>query len=187
MARPGDRIGQQIGAYVLEKMLGRGGMSVVFFARHRTTGQAAAVKILQRGLPENIVAARRLEQEARTIARIDHPHVVRVFESGRTPDGLPFIAMEFLEGEPLSKLFERQRPMPVPRMLHIARQMLSALTKAHALDIIHRDIKPDNVFLIRRGAETDFVKMLDFGIAKLLGPQPYTAVESVQGVVLGTP
>jgi serine/threonine protein kinase len=181
------RIGQQIGAYVLERLLGRGGMSLVFFARHKSTGESAAIKILQRGLPENIVAARRLEQEARTIARIDHPHVVRMFDAGRTPDGLPYFAMEYLEGESLGRLFARHGRLPVPRMLEIARQMLSALHEAHALDIVHRDIKPDNVFLVQRPGGDDFVKMLDFGIAKLIGPQPHTAVESVQGVVLGTP
>ncbi|MCB9527973.1 MAG: serine/threonine-protein kinase [bacterium] len=181
------RIGQQIGAYVLERLLGRGGMSLVFFARHRVTGQSAAIKILQRGLPENIVAARRLEQEARTIARIDHPHVVRLYDAGRTPDGLPYFAMEYLEGESLARVFARHGRLPVPRMIEIVRQMLSALQEAHALDIVHRDIKPDNVFLVQQPGNDDFVKMLDFGIAKLIGPQPHTAVESVQGVVLGTP
>lgn len=181
------RIGQQVGAYVLERLLGRGGMSLVFFARHQVTGQEAAVKILQRGLPENIVAEGRLEQEARTIDRIKHPHVVRMFDSGRTPDGLPYFAMEYLEGEPLGRVFTRLGRLPVPRMLEITRQMLEALAQAHVLDIVHRDIKPDNVFLVRRPDGADYVKMLDFGIAKLIGPQPHTAVESVQGVVLGTP
>ncbi len=180
------RIGQRVGAYVLERLIGRGGMSVVFFARHEGTGRGAAVKILQTGLPENIVAGHRLEQEARTIARIDHPHVVRIYDAGRTGDGLPWFAMEYLEGEPLGRVFTRHGRLPVPRMLDIVRQMLAGLAKAHALDIVHRDLKPDNVFLVRREDGADFVKMLDFGIAKLVGPQP-NAVESVAGVVLGTP
>jgi uncharacterized coiled-coil protein SlyX len=181
------RIGQRVGDYVLERLLGRGGMSEVYFARDRHTGRGAAVKILQSDLPDNIDAGRRLEQEARAIARIDHPNVVKVYDWGQTDDLLPYIAMEFLEGLPLSSLLQRNRPVPVPRMLAIARQMLSALGRAHALDIIHRDIKPDNVLLVRRDGQDDVVKMLDFGIAKLLGQQPHTLVHTVRGVVLGTP
>ncbi|MCA9559235.1 MAG: serine/threonine protein kinase, partial [Myxococcales bacterium] len=181
------RIGQRVGDYVLERLLGRGGMSEVYFARDRHTGRGAAVKILQSDLPDNIDAGRRLEQEARAIARIDHPNVVKVYDWGQTDDLLPYISMEFLEGLPLSSLLQRHRPMPVPRMLAIARQMLSALGRAHALDIIHRDIKPDNVLLVRRDGQDDVVKMLDFGIAKLLGQQPHTLVHTVRGVVLGTP
>lgn len=180
------RIGQRVGAYVLERLIGKGGMSVVFFARHEGTGRGAAVKILQTGLPENIIAARRLEQEARTIARIDNPHVVRMYDAGRTSDGLPWFAMEYLEGESLGRVFTRHGRLPLPRMLDIVRQMLAGLAQAHALEIVHRDLKPDNVFLVRRDDGADFVKMLDFGIAKLLAPEP-NKVESVAGVVLGTP
>ncbi len=187
MSKPhAGRIGQRVGAYVLERLIGRGGMSVVFFARHEGTGRGAAVKILQTGLPENIIAARRLEQEARTIARIDNPHVVRMYDAGRTHDGLPWFAMEYLEGESLGRVFARHGRLPVPRMLDIVRQMLAGLSQAHALEIVHRDLKPDNVFLVRRDDGADFVKMLDFGIAKLLAPEP-NKVESVAGVVLGTP
>ncbi len=181
------RIGQQVGEYVIERRLGRGGMSTVYFGREPSSGRQAAIKILHGDLPANIDADKRLEQEARAIERIEHPHVVRVSGWGRTPDRLPYIAMEFLEGEPLSTLMTIHSPMDVQRMMHIVRQMLSALQTAHELEIIHRDIKPDNVFLVRRNGDEDFVKMLDFGIAKLLGPQPHSLVHTVRGVVLGTP
>ncbi len=181
------RIGQRVGDYVLERVLGRGGMSVVYFARERLTGQPAALKILLADLPEQINGDRRLEQESRAIASIDHPNVVRVSAFGMTPDGLPYLAMEYLEGLLLSELIAKVRPMPVGRMLRIVVQMLAALQKAHDLEIIHRDIKPDNVFLVREDDAEDRVKMLDFGIAKLLGQAPHPLVMTVRGVVLGTP
>ncbi len=180
------RIGERIGGYVLERRIGRGGMSIVYLGRN-DDGRQMAVKILHGDLPANIDADKRLEQEARAVSRIEHPNVVKVHAWGRTDDHLPYIAMEFLEGEPLSTLMTLQSPMPVVRMMHIVRQMLAALQVAHDLDIIHRDIKPDNVFLVREDGREDVVKMLDFGIAKLLGSQPHSLVQTVRGVVLGTP
>jgi predicted Ser/Thr protein kinase len=182
-----DRLGSRIGDYVLERLLGKGGMSRVYFARERLTGRGVAIKILQAGLPSNMAADRRLEQEARAITRIDHENVVDVYGWGRTPDGLPYIAMEYLEGRTLAHLVSVGRQVAPERLLAIIAQMLSALSRAHILDIIHRDIKPDNVFLVRRDGQEEFVKMLDFGIAKLLGAQPHSLVQTVQGLVLGTP
>lgn len=180
------RIGERVGEYVIERRIGRGGMSTVYFARDENS-RPFAVKLLHGDLPANIDADKRLEQEARAISRIQHDNVVKVAGWGLTPDHLPYIAMEYLEGEPLTTAMTIESPMPVPRMLHIVRQMLSALQVAHDLDIIHRDIKPDNVFLVREDGREDVVKMLDFGIAKLLGSQPHSLVHTVRGVVLGTP
>ncbi|MGK0359700.1 MAG: serine/threonine protein kinase [Bradymonadia bacterium] len=182
-----DRIGQTVGGYVLERIIGKGGMSVVYFARDAQTGRGAAIKIVQSGLPANMAAERRLEQEARAISRIGHEHVVNVFGWGQTPDRLPYIIMECLRGKTLAHVVSVGQIVPPARMINLARQMLSALERAHALDIIHRDLKPDNVFLVPRDGEQDFVKMLDFGIAKLLGPQPHSLVQTVKGLVLGTP
>jgi hypothetical protein len=181
------RIGQTVGGYVLERVIGQGGMSMVYFAREARTGRPAAVKIVQAGLPANMAAERRLEQEARAITRIDHPHVVDVHGWGQTTDGLPYIIMEYLRGKTLAHVVSVGRIVPPERMLHIAHQMLSALGRAHALDIIHRDLKPDNVFLVLKNGDPDTVKMLDFGIAKLLGAQPHSLVQTVKGLVLGTP
>lgn len=184
---PEALIGAQIDDYVIERVIGRGGMSVVYFARDVRAGKPAAIKVLQEGLPESMSADRRLEQEARAIARIDHPHVVRVFRFGWTPNALPYLSMEYLEGEPLSQHIGRGRPMNTKRLLSIVDEMLGALSAAHALDIIHRDVKPDNVFLVRKDGREDFVKMVDFGIAKLRGNHPSRLVDTVRGVVLGTP
>jgi serine/threonine protein kinase len=184
---PETRIGQRVGDYTLERLIGRGGMSSVYFGRHWTTGRAAAVKIVHRDLPENIDADRRLEQEARAIARIDHPHVVKVFDLGWTQDGLPFLAMEYLEGLALSAISGHGTPVPVIRVITLTLQILEALGKAHELGIIHRDLKPENILLIRHEGQDDYVKMLDFGIAKMLGKQPHSLVHTHRGVVLGTP
>ncbi len=187
MTHTDPRIGSRVGNYLLQRRLGRGGMSTVYFARQQDTGRAAAVKILSADLPENIDADARLEQEAKAVVRIESPHVVRVNGWGRTADNLPYIVMEYLEGRPLARLMGELQPMPVVRMIDIALQILSGLSAAHALDIIHRDLKPDNVLLVREQGQDDFVKMLDFGIAKLLGTQPHSLVHTVRGVVLGTP
>ncbi len=182
------RIGQRFGDYTIERRLGRGGMSTVYFGRETTgAGRPVALKVLHADLPENIDADKRLEQEARAVSRIEHPNVVEVYGWGITPDELPYIAMEYLEGEPLSSVMALESPMSVPRLLNIALQILDVLAVAHSLEIIHRDLKPDNVFLVRREGEEDFVKVLDFGIAKLLGVQPHSLVHTVRGVVLGTP
>jgi serine/threonine protein kinase len=182
-----ERRGQNVGDYVLERKLGRGGMSVVWFARARSTGRPAAVKILAANLPKNIDADRRLTQEARSIQRIDHPHVVKVYAWGRTPDFRPYIAMEYLEGHSFGAVSGKGKVLPLEQLTRIMLQMLAALDKAHALDIIHRDLKPDNVLLVKRDGDAHYVKVLDFGIAKLLGAQPHSAVETARGVVLGTP
>ena len=184
---PETRIGQRVGDYTLERLIGRGGMSAVYFGRHWTTGRDAAIKIVHRDLPENIDADRRLEQEARAIARIDHPHVVKVFDLGWTQDGLPFLAMEYLEGIALTAVSGHGTAMPVARTVAITLQILEALEKAHGLSIIHRDLKPENILLVRHDGQPDYVKMLDFGIAKMLGKQPHSLVHTRRGVVLGTP
>lgn len=186
-AEPETRIGQRVGDYVVERLIARGGMSSVYFARHFSDARGVALKIVHRDLPENMDADRRLEQEARAIARIDHPHVVHVRDLGWTDDGLPFLAMEYLEGVPLAQILGHGTPVPLRRVLPISMQMLEALGRAHELGIIHRDLKPENVLLLRREGMDDFVKMLDFGIAKLLGSHPHSLVHTRRGVVLGTP
>ncbi len=112
---------------------------------------------------------------------------MRVFDLGWTPDGLPFLAMEYLEGLALSAISGNGTPVAIARVIPIALQILEALTKAHELHIIHRDLKPENILLIRHDGVDDFVKMLDFGIAKMLGKQPHSLVHTHRGVVLGTP
>jgi serine/threonine-protein kinase len=156
---------RNIGRYQLERRVGGGGMGDIWAAFDRTLKQRVALKTV-RGHRPGSSAVTRLEREVRALAELTHPNTVRVFDHGVTDDGLWYYAMELLEGENLRELVERQGALRVPRLLEIARQVLRALGEAHAKGIIHRDIKPDNVFVAVLGGEPDVVKLLDFGIAK---------------------
>lgn len=189
LERPSARLGDWVaGRYRLDEVAGRGGMSVVYRAHDIQTGDQVAIKILLNGLPANIDAGARLEQEARVILRIDDPHVVRLLDTGQTGGGQPFFVMEHLDGVSLARAFSDRSPMAPGRFLNIIRQVLEGLKAAHAMNIIHRDIKPENVLLITRDGVPDFVKMLDFGIAKIVGDaSAHSVVQTARGVVLGTP
>jgi serine/threonine-protein kinase len=186
----GDRAGQRAGAYRLGRLLGRGGMSAVWLAHHTETGELAAIKVLDADLPANMDAEPRMAQEARAIQRIDHPNVVRVLDSGRLPDGQAFLALEYLDGRTLTEV-AGGRAMSIGRAVRLMLQVLEGLGAAHALNIVHRDLKPDNLLVLThdpaRPDTDELIKILDFGIAKPLGIQPHSAVETVRGLVLGTP
>jgi serine/threonine-protein kinase len=127
----------------------------------------------------------RLEREVRSLAGLTHPNTVRVYDYGATEDGLWYYVMELLHGQTLRELVERGGPLPVARLVHIARQILRALGEAHNKGIIHRDIKPENIFIAELGGETDFVKLLDFGIAKATSSADPTLTNT--GFIAGTP
>jgi serine/threonine protein kinase len=162
-----DFSGQVIdGRYVVRSLLGEGGMGRVYEAEHVDIGKRVAVKILHpvyTRLPEVVARFRR---EARAASKIGHPNIVDVTDSGTTVDGSVYFVMEYLEGVELAAIIDREGAMDVARALGIGTQMCRALAAAHAAGIIHRDLKPENVFLIVREGTTDFVKILDFGIAK---------------------
>ncbi len=168
-AGPDPLIGQVIDdRYRIRRVLGRGGMGVVYEAEATRLGKRlCAVKVL---LPEftrseNLVA--RFTREALVAARVKHPNVVEIFDTGTTAAGSGYIAMELLRGESLRSLLRRERPLPWPRARHIVLQICRALAAAHAEQIVHRDMKPDNCFRCDREDDDDFIKVLDFGIAKL--------------------
>src|SRR5262249_16196867 len=139
----------------------------VVLARHRELGELRAVKLLQPDRAESREAKRRLLSEARAAARIRSAHVVRVFDVISEGPGAPYVVMEHLEGETLAPGLDRG-PMSGEQVVSIIVQTCEALAEAHALGTIHRDLKPSNIFLIRNGERDDFVKVLDFGIAKTL-------------------
>jgi len=176
--------------YRLDALLGEGGMGKVYSAEHVLMRKRLAVKILHRELTAVPEVVARFEREAMAAANIDHPNVAAATDFGKLSDGSVFLVLEFVQGRNLRDEIA-QGPMHVERALLIARQISSALNAAHGLDIVHRDLKPENVMLVEKGGDPDFVKVLDFGIAKVpigethgdSGGKPITKV----GMVFGTP
>jgi eukaryotic-like serine/threonine-protein kinase len=178
------------GRYLIVRRIGEGGMGAVYEAKHTVIGKRVAVKVLLEKFHSNRDLVARLLQEARLASSIGHENIVDVTDFGTTDDGRSFVVMEFLEGEPLAQLVMREAPLPVERSLRIARQVASALGAAHAKGIYHRDVKPENVYLVRRG-DADFVKVVDFGISKAVKQGSEDPAESYRlthtGLLLGTP
>jgi serine/threonine protein kinase len=175
--------------YEILRRIGEGGMGAVYEARHTVIGKRVAVKVLLEKFLEKPELVARLLQEARLASSIGHENIVDVTDFGTTVDGRAFVVMEFLEGESLAQLVIRDAPLPVERSLRISRQVASALGAAHDKGIVHRDVKPENVYLVRR-ADADYVKVVDFGVSKAVhtreeGPEWQRLTRT--GMVLGTP
>jgi len=175
--------------YAIVRKIGEGGMGAVYEARHAIIGKRVAVKVLLEKFLENQELIARLLQEARLASSIGHENIVDVTDYGTTSDGRAFVVMEFLDGEALAQLVVRDAPLPVERSLAILRQVCSALSAAHAKGIVHRDVKPENIYLVRRG-DVDFVKVVDFGVSKAVHSRDEGADMqrlTRTGTVLGTP
>ncbi|HEU4411336.1 MAG TPA: protein kinase [Polyangiaceae bacterium] len=178
--------GTQINANVrLVSLLGEGGMGSVWVADHLTLGTQVAVKFLSPSLAKEPASIARFTHEATAAAQIKSPHVVQIFDHGVFAGGLPYMVMELLEGEDLSRRLERTGPLGLGELTRVVVQVCRALSKAHAAGIVHRDIKPDNIFLIDQDGEL-FVKVLDFGIAKRTNAANSLVVTST-GAMVGTP
>jgi eukaryotic-like serine/threonine-protein kinase len=161
-------VGSMVGTNVrLERELGSGAMGTVWVGRHLALGSEVAVKVLRDATHGDTEARARFAQEARGVAGLDSPHVVKIFDYGVTPEGEPFIVMELLRGMDLRARVEQHGPLDLASAASVLRQLCRALASAHERGIVHRDIKPANVFLLQGGEET-FVKLLDFGVAKQL-------------------
>jgi hypothetical protein len=173
------------GKYQIVREIGRGGMGVVYEAEHLQLGGRVAIKLMLEKYVDDNEAVRRFEREAVAASRIGDAHIIQVIDIGQAPDGRSFVVMELLNGLPLTRVLERTGPMPPWRAVHIMKQVLLAIGAAHSKGIIHRDLKPDNIFLLG----DDFVKVLDFGIAKVVDPDEQVAFTKLTstGVVMGTP
>ncbi|MBN2192344.1 MAG: serine/threonine protein kinase [Polyangiaceae bacterium] len=180
---PGQVVG---GKYRIVRLIGDGGMGAVFEARHEVLGSVVALKFLHAELARRTGLAARFLQEARVSASIQSPHVTRVIDVDQTPDGAPFIVMELLAGESLQQLLDRKLKLPRDQAVDFALQILCGLEAAHALGVVHRDLKPDNVFITPSGGGP-VLKLLDFGIAKLRQAHEYQRGLTRPGVVMGTP
>jgi serine/threonine-protein kinase len=176
------RKAMQLGQYVLEEEIGQGGIGVVYRARHAMLRRPTAIKLLQGSTGS---AVERFEREVQITARLTHPNTVAVFDYGRTPDGVFYYAMEYLEGITLEDLVETHGPQDPARVVHVLLQICGALEEAHGVGLVHRDIKPANVMLTERGGIPDVVKVLDFGLVK----ERLEADAKLSGVntILGTP
>jgi hypothetical protein len=176
---------QQIGQYKLDQKIGAGGMGVVYKAHHAMLRRPTAVKMLDVD-KVNEASIQRFEREVQITSQLNNPHTVAIYDYGRTPEGVFYYAMEYLDGIDLQSLVERYGPQPVPRVIHILQQVCSSLYEAHSLGLVHRDIKPANIMLNRRGGEPDVVKVLDFGLVKALDEEK-RAGGTQQGALTGTP
>jgi len=180
-------INQTIGNYRVSRLLGEGGMGVVYLAQHPVIGRKVAIKLLHVALARDQDIVSRFFNEARAIHMIAHANIVEILDFGQTTDGQPYFIMEFLEGEALSEAVARG-PMTPEEVEAIGIQMCRALWAAHAKGIVHRDLKPHNVQLVPRPEGTPLVKILDFGVAKILAsPDGAQSVKTRTGSLMGTP
>ncbi len=184
-------IGQVIAdRYQITRLLGEGGMGRVYLSEHVRMGRKSAVKVMSPNLALSGEAISRFNREASNASRINHPNVAQIYDFGETSDGMLYLAMEFIEGDTLRELIARDGPMPAPRAADITKQICEALAAAHHLGIVHRDLKPDNVMIARHHDGRDWVKVVDFGIAKTVqgsGEGGGSQTVTTAGVSLGTP
>jgi eukaryotic-like serine/threonine-protein kinase len=184
---PGDVLA---GRYLVERVIASGGMGVIFAARHQDLDQQVAIKVLRPDILTHGDALKRFVREARTAARLQNEHVVRVFDVGTLASGVPFMVMEYLSGLDLEQLMSSRIPLSVRDVVDYALQTLEAIAEAHAMGVVHRDLKPANLFLANRSDGTTQIKVLDFGISKSYGDQKdftSTASQTTTANLVGSP
>jgi hypothetical protein len=181
-------VGQTVGNYNITAKLGEGGMGTVFLAEHPVIGSQVALKAIHPEYASSPEVVARFVNEARAVNQIGHDHIIDIHDFGTTPAGDFYFIMEYLHGEMLSDQRGRQVVFPPARALNIVAQIADALAASHERGVVHRDLKPDNIFLITRDGNPDFVKVLDFGLAKLTtvsGAVPTYTTDA--GMIMGTP
>ncbi len=186
-ATPQSLIGTIVdGKYLVHQVIGQGGMGTVYEAEHRTTGRRVAMKVLKpehAAKPESVA---RLQQEARIVGQLQHPNITEVIDISQLRDGTHYLVMELLRGETLARSIEQRGALGPREVVHVAVQVLAALTAAHARGVVHRDMKPDNIFLSEKSGVVH-AKILDFGISKATSPDEAPHHLTRTGMVMGTP
>ncbi|HET6883974.1 MAG TPA: protein kinase [Pirellulales bacterium] len=179
------RAARQLGQYTLEELIGEGGMGQVYRARHSLLKRPTAVKVLKPQCSNPQMLAR-FEREVQLSSQLRHPNTIEIYDYGCTPDGVFYYAMEYVDGLNLTQVVTLAGPLPPARVVFILRQVCGSLREAHSLNLLHRDIKPQNIMLCCRGGESDVVKVLDFGLVKQMASTEAVELTS-SSVVAGTP
>ncbi len=178
--------GTDVGGYIVDGVIGRGGMGVVYSAKHAVIGKKAAIKVLRAEVSMSATTVQRFVQEARAVNEIGHPNIVDIFDYGTLPDGRAYHLMDLLEGECLRKRL-RRGPLHPSEAANVIEGIASALIAAHDKGFVHRDLKPDNIYLILKDEGWPDIKLLDFGLAKLMPQMGTAAFITKTGVMIGTP
>jgi serine/threonine protein kinase len=173
------------GCYQIQSLLGAGGMGVVYKARHGLMDRIVAIKMLQAQLVSDQLSVARFHQESKAASRINHPNVITIYDFGISPQGLPYIVMDYLAGDPLADAIRENGQIGVDRTLKIAIQTCDALAHAHKQGVVHRDLKPGNIVLTTFNDDKDYVKVVDFGVAKLMNQDGQRLTQA--GEVCGSP
>ncbi|MHB1313756.1 MAG: serine/threonine-protein kinase, partial [Gemmatimonadaceae bacterium] len=171
--------------YHILKKLGEGGMGQVYLAEHVKMGRKSALKVMNPGMNQDADAIARFNREAANASRLNHPNICAIYDFGETPDGLIYLAMEFIEGQSLTSLIEKSGALPPARAAAIIHQSADALQVAHDAGIVHRDLKPDNIMIAKNRDGSDLAKVVDFGIAKAHSSDAQKVTKT--GLVVGTP
>lgn len=175
------------GRYTIQEKLGAGGMGAVFAAEQTAVGRKVAIKVLGSEIASDKNAVKRFMQEARAASALSHPNTITIHDFGQTAEGELYLAMELVPGQTLAQVLRREGALAPERAVHIAHQILNALQEAHGAGIIHRDLKPENVIISPRSGNPDFLKVLDFGLAKLTDSDDGSHGLTQTGQVFGTP
>jgi len=180
---PGNRVD---GRYEIVRFIASGGMGSIYEARQLPLGRPVALKVMRQELASDETLAKRFAREAQTVSQLQHSHTIVLFDYGIDPNGTLYLAMEWLDGQDLGALVKREGHLDPVRAAKIAAQVARSLSEAHNKGIVHRDLKPENIFLVAQEGDPDFVKVLDFGIAKMAIDEPRTQITRI-GMVCGTP